>query len=178
MATERLVPKGSKNYRIKLIGSSGATFSVVMGADDFTDNREKPPPVEHQIRGEFSSITQGARPARTGSFTTDFYTENNGLATAFLDVIQGNGSWSSESTGTSGTGQPGDPYIPGPSGVAGGFHVLDMEVTVLGSDVDGGNMVRTYSKVYFEPKETASLEATKIAIAWKCWGTVTGTGPS
>lgn len=170
---EKNVPKNAASYRIFLIGATGRRFECLCGMDDFTDNRERATPIEHRTRGQLYAATAGGdTPNRTGSFSYPLMTENNAQADAFLDVIMGREDWEAESTGPTGAGTPGDPYITPDK------HVVDMEVIVLGAAVDGGDMVRTFSKVWFQPSESAALDETKIALNWTCYGPATETGPA
>lgn len=172
MAQEKNIPKKAADYRITLIGRSGRTFSCLCGMDDFSDDRINPTAVEHRSRGQLYAVSKGGdQPVRTGSFSYPLMTENNASADAFLDVITGLNNWEEESTGISGAGQPGDPYITDD------IYVIDMQVDVIGAAVDGGDVSRVYSRVRFQPSESAGLDETKLAVNWMAYGGVTTTGP-
>jgi hypothetical protein len=165
---ENFIPKNSRKLLIRLFGTS-LSFTLEVGGDDFSDNNERPDKVVAKSRGTVYAMIDGPDPdARTGSFTVDFFTKNNGLAVAFLDVINGyNGAedWSGQSTG-----QVGAPYIE--------RYALDMEVTVLGAAQDGGDWVRTYRKVVFEETYTTATDKNTVSVNWSCYGGVTETGPT
>lgn len=166
MAQEALIPQNARSLRIELIGASGLTFLLQMGGDDFADNREKPAEVVAKSRGIVQAMIDGENPdARTGSMSVPFISENNGLATAFLDVINGRQAWANESTG-----KVGFPYIQ--------RYAVTMKVTLIGASEIGGDMVTTYEKVIFKEKLGVATDLTKISVDWLCYGTVTGTGPT
>ncbi len=166
--TENFIPKNSRKLLIRLYGVS-ESFTLEVGGDDFSDNNERPAEVVGKSRGRVFAMIDGEDPdARTGAFTVDFFTKNNGLAEAFLDVINGyNGAvdWSGQSVGRVGT-----PYIE--------RYALNMEVTVLGAPEDGGDWVRTFSKTIFKETYSTAVDKNTVAVAWQCYGAVTETGPT
>jgi hypothetical protein len=163
---ENTIPKNSRGLRIKFVGVSNREFNLAVGADDFSDNREKSAMVVAKSRGAVYAVIEGENPdAITGSLTVDFWTENNGKADAFLDVIDGRQAWATESTG-----KVGSPYVQ--------KHVVTMIVTYLGAAEDGGDMVRTYEKTYFVPSFKSATDKTSISVNWMAYGTVSGTGPT
>jgi hypothetical protein len=163
---ENLIPKNSRGLRIEFVGVTGARFTLSSGGDDFSDNREKPANVVVKSRGLVYAVIKGENPdAVTGSLTTEFWTENNGKAVAFLDVVDGRQAWANESTG-----KVGQPYVE--------QHVITMIITHLGAAEDGGDMVKTYEKVYFVPTEKSATDKNSISYNWMAYGTVSGTGPS
>lgn len=167
---ENYIPKNSRSLLIRLAGIS-ESFTLETGGDDFSDNNEQPDKVVAKSRGAVYAMIDGPDPdARTGSFTVDFFTKNNGLAMAFLDVISGTFSggpvdWSAQSTG-----RVGRPYVQ--------RHALTMEVTTIGASEDGGNMVTTYEKVVFEPTYSAATDKNTVSVNWFCYGAVTESGPA
>jgi len=166
---EAQIPKNANKLLLELIGLTGHSLIVQTGADDFSDNNEKPDKVVAKSRGIVYAMIDGPNPdARTGAFTIDFFTKNNGLAEAFLDAINGyNGvwNWSAEGTGAAGT-----PYVE--------RHCLTMKKTILGARQDGGNMITTYEKVVFEETYAVATDKNTVSVNWFCYGAVTETGPS
>lgn len=173
MATEAFIPKTARSLLITLIGSSGATVDIPVGADDFSDNREMPDAIVHKSRGGRAyAVTAGEMPdARTGSFTIPYFTENRTSTVAILDAMLLKGAWAAESTAETG-GSAGDPYIEGSL-----LPTVTMRVTIKGAAPDGGDMVRTYPKTHFRPSESVAIEGNTISMEWSCYGTVTETGP-
>ena len=163
---EQNIPKNSRSLRFRFIGATGQVFTLTAGGDDFSDNREKAAKVVAKSRGEVFAVIKGESPdAITGSLTVPFFTENNGKAAAFLDVIDGKGLWALESTGKIGL-----PYVTP--------YCITMEVTHVGAAEDGGDMVRTYEKTYFEPSVKDATDMSTISVNFFAYGAVTGVGPS
>ena len=136
---ENKIQKNANGLRLAFIGRSGHSFELEVDADDFSDNNEKPALVEATSRGRITGVVDGARPARTGSFSVNFYTKNNLKAEAFLDVINGfNGNPSASATPTAwdwsqeSTGRIGLPYVQ--------QHCLTMVKTQIGAIEDGGRV--------------------------------------
>ena len=168
---EPQIPNNARAVRVVLIVASGVELAVQMGADDFADNREKAARVVVQSQGVTKAVIKGNDPEfRTGSMSVPFISENNGLADAFLDAIDGvspGGSstqWAAESTG-----RPGAPFVE--------VYTLTMQVTWILAAEFGGNIVKTYSKVHFIPTYASATDTNKISVSWECYGGVTTTGP-
>jgi len=172
MPTNEQEPKIAKNARrrqIKLIGITGLEFTIRAGGDDFSDNRERAADIVDKSRGTVKGVIKGEDPdARTGSFTSPFYTENNARADSILDVIRGQEAWEDESTGMDGE----EPYCE--------QYCLTMEVTVFGYALDGGDMVTTYPKTRFIESVAGAVDKDTVTINWSCWDIngITSTGPT
>ena len=174
MPTEAYIPKTARSLKIYLIGTTGATVEMECGADDFSDNREKPDAIVHKSRGGMAyAVTAGEMPdARTGSLTIPFFTENRTTTTSILDAMLCKGAWANESTAKTG-GTAGDPYIEGDL-----LPTITMRRVIVGAGPDGGDMVYTYPKTHFRPSESVAIEGNTISMEWSCYGTVTQTGPA
>jgi hypothetical protein len=171
---EAYIPKTARSILIYIVGSSGAEVEVTVGADDFSDNREKPDAIVHKSRGGMAyAVTAGEMPdARTGSLTIPFLTENRTTTVSILDAMLCQGAWANESTAKTG-GTAGDPYIEGDL-----LPTVTMRRVVRGAAPDGGDMVYTYPKTHFRPSESVAIEGNTISMEWSCYGTVTQTGPA
>ena len=171
---EAYIPTTARSILIYIVGSSGAEVEVTVGADDFSDNREKPDAIVHKSRGGMAyAVTAGEMPdARTGSLTIPFLTENRTTTVSILDAMLCQGAWANESTAKTG-GTAGDPYIEGDL-----LPTVTMRRVVRGAAPDGGDMVYTYPKTHFRPSESVAIEGNTISMEWSCYGTVTQTGPA
>jgi hypothetical protein len=172
--TEAMIPKTARSLKLYLIGASGATVEIEAGADDFTDNREKPEAVTHKSRGgKAYAVTAGEEPdARTGSLTIPFFSEGRTSTVSILDAALCQGAWANESTAKTG-GTAGDPYIEGDL-----LPTVTMRRVIVGAAPDGGDMVYTYPKTHFRPSESVAIEGNTISMEWSCYGTVSMTGPT
>jgi hypothetical protein len=171
--TEAFIPKTARSLLIYLTGVTGAEVEVAVGADDFSDNREKPDAVVHKTRGGMPyAVTAGDMPdARTGSLTIPFFSENRTTTTSILDAMLCKGAWAAESTAKTG-GTAGDPYIEGDL-----LPTVTMRRVIKGAAPDGGDMTYTYPKTHFRPSESVAIEGNTISMEWSCYGTVTESGP-
>jgi hypothetical protein len=171
--TEAFIPKTARSLLIYLVGVTGAEVEIAVGADDFSDNREKPDAVVHKTRGGMPyAVTAGDMPdARTGSLTIPFFTENRTTTVSILDAMLCQGAWAAESTAMTG-GTAGDPYIEGAL-----LPTVTMRVVIKGAAPDGGDMTRTYPKTHFRPSESVAIDGNTVSMEWSCYGTVAQTGP-